>query len=212
MADTFTFVHRVPIISAAARNNVPAVYFRSEFVRGGGLLSYGPDPVDMRASTASATTGSSAANPAPATSRASASCSRRRSSPSMPSRPSTPRPKSQRHPNIRALAAAAPCASSRPSGAANSPATVRRQCPSRSGSIPHDADPAHQHAQRSRSSLLALRQQCRVRIDANIMRNPRSKTLRSAAHRARCSTKHRSRCFRPGKIEAAADAPRYMRA
>jgi putative ABC transport system substrate-binding protein len=37
---------RASIISAAARNNVPAVYFRSDFVRDGGLLSYGPDPID----------------------------------------------------------------------------------------------------------------------------------------------------------------------
>jgi putative ABC transport system substrate-binding protein len=38
--------HRAPIISAAARNNVPAVYPQPDFVRNGGLLSYGPDPVD----------------------------------------------------------------------------------------------------------------------------------------------------------------------
>jgi putative ABC transport system substrate-binding protein len=38
--------HRVPIISAAARNNVPAVYSASNFARDGGLLSYGPDAVD----------------------------------------------------------------------------------------------------------------------------------------------------------------------
>ena len=31
---------------AAARNNVPAVYALPDFVRDGGLLSYGPDPVD----------------------------------------------------------------------------------------------------------------------------------------------------------------------
>ena len=37
--------HRAPIISAAARNNVPAVYFQSFFARDGGLLSYGPDRV-----------------------------------------------------------------------------------------------------------------------------------------------------------------------
>ena len=37
--------HRAPIISAAARNKVPAVYSQSYYVRGG-LLSYGPDPVD----------------------------------------------------------------------------------------------------------------------------------------------------------------------
>jgi putative ABC transport system substrate-binding protein len=38
--------HRAPIIAAAARNNVPAVYVLSEFVRDGGLLSYGADRVD----------------------------------------------------------------------------------------------------------------------------------------------------------------------
>ena len=38
--------YRAPIISAAARNNVPAVYSLSVFARDGGLLSYGPDQVD----------------------------------------------------------------------------------------------------------------------------------------------------------------------
>jgi putative ABC transport system substrate-binding protein len=46
MTDTFTLAHRAPIISAAARNNVPAVYGQSVFVRDGGLLSYGPDRLD----------------------------------------------------------------------------------------------------------------------------------------------------------------------
>jgi putative ABC transport system substrate-binding protein len=45
--DSFTFAHRVSIISAAARNNVPAVYAVSEFARDGGLLSYGPELVDI---------------------------------------------------------------------------------------------------------------------------------------------------------------------
>jgi putative ABC transport system substrate-binding protein len=45
-ADTFTVVHRAPIILAAARNNVPAVYNLSAYARDGGLLSYGPDLVD----------------------------------------------------------------------------------------------------------------------------------------------------------------------
>jgi len=45
-ADTFTLLHREPIISAAARSNVPAVYWASEFVRDGGLLSYGFDTLD----------------------------------------------------------------------------------------------------------------------------------------------------------------------
>ena len=38
--------HRAPIILATARNNVPAVYFLSAFVRDGGLLYYGVDQVD----------------------------------------------------------------------------------------------------------------------------------------------------------------------
>jgi len=46
MPDAFMAVHRAPIISAAARNNVPAVYYRSAFTRDGGLLSYGVDQVD----------------------------------------------------------------------------------------------------------------------------------------------------------------------
>jgi putative ABC transport system substrate-binding protein len=46
MPDIFMIAHRAPIISAAARNNVPAVYNQPFFVRDGGLLSYGPDPVD----------------------------------------------------------------------------------------------------------------------------------------------------------------------
>jgi putative ABC transport system substrate-binding protein len=45
--DTWMTAHRVPIVSAATRNNVPAVYFLSNFVRDGGLLSYGSDPVDI---------------------------------------------------------------------------------------------------------------------------------------------------------------------
>jgi putative tryptophan/tyrosine transport system substrate-binding protein len=37
----------VPIISTAARNNVPAVYWRSDYAREGGLLSYGVDQEDI---------------------------------------------------------------------------------------------------------------------------------------------------------------------
>jgi putative ABC transport system substrate-binding protein len=44
--DGFTVSHRAPIIWAAARNNVPAVYSLSEFARDGGLLYYGTDQVD----------------------------------------------------------------------------------------------------------------------------------------------------------------------
>ena len=46
MPDVFMTEHRAPIILAAARNNVPAVYWQSPFARDGGLLSYGPDVVD----------------------------------------------------------------------------------------------------------------------------------------------------------------------
>jgi putative tryptophan/tyrosine transport system substrate-binding protein len=46
MPDVFLTVHRAPIISAAARNNVPAVYWASEISRDGGLLSYGVNRVD----------------------------------------------------------------------------------------------------------------------------------------------------------------------
>jgi putative ABC transport system substrate-binding protein len=43
--DFFTTAHRASIIMAAARNNVPAVYWQSVFARDGGLLSYGVDVV-----------------------------------------------------------------------------------------------------------------------------------------------------------------------
>jgi putative ABC transport system substrate-binding protein len=47
MPNAFTISHRASIILAAARNNVPAVYTLSDFVRDGGLLSYAPDRVDL---------------------------------------------------------------------------------------------------------------------------------------------------------------------
>jgi putative ABC transport system substrate-binding protein len=47
MPDTFMSAHRAPIILATARNNIPAVYPGSPTVRDGGLLSYGPDEVDL---------------------------------------------------------------------------------------------------------------------------------------------------------------------
>jgi len=46
MPDIFTVAHRATIISAAARNNVPAVYDVFIFARDGGLLYYGFDLVD----------------------------------------------------------------------------------------------------------------------------------------------------------------------
>jgi putative ABC transport system substrate-binding protein len=47
MVDAFTAVHRASIISAAVRSNVPAVFWLSDFAREGGLLSYGPNWVDI---------------------------------------------------------------------------------------------------------------------------------------------------------------------
>jgi putative tryptophan/tyrosine transport system substrate-binding protein len=47
MPDAFMTAHRAPIISAAARTNVPAVYYQSAIARDGGLLSYGLDLVDI---------------------------------------------------------------------------------------------------------------------------------------------------------------------
>src|SRR5262249_61748199 len=47
MPDLFMTVHRASIISAAARNNVPAGYLVSAVARDGGLLSYGADPVHL---------------------------------------------------------------------------------------------------------------------------------------------------------------------
>jgi putative ABC transport system substrate-binding protein len=46
MPDVFMTAHRSLVISAAVRNNVPAVYHLSIFARDGGLLSYGIDVVD----------------------------------------------------------------------------------------------------------------------------------------------------------------------
>jgi putative ABC transport system substrate-binding protein len=47
ISEVFAVAHRARIILAAARNNVPALYTLSEFVRDGGLLSYGVDPVGI---------------------------------------------------------------------------------------------------------------------------------------------------------------------
>jgi putative tryptophan/tyrosine transport system substrate-binding protein len=43
----FLIAHRALIILAAARNNVPVVYNSPPYARDGGLLSYGPDLVDL---------------------------------------------------------------------------------------------------------------------------------------------------------------------
>jgi putative ABC transport system substrate-binding protein len=43
----FTLVHRAQVILLAAQNNVPALYPDAFFARDGGLLSYGPDRLDI---------------------------------------------------------------------------------------------------------------------------------------------------------------------
>jgi len=53
MPGGFLSVHRASIISAAARNNVPAVYSVSDFAKDGGLLSYGVDQIDTNRRAAS---------------------------------------------------------------------------------------------------------------------------------------------------------------
>ena len=47
MPSLWMTAHRAPIILAAARNNIPAVYVFSFYARDGGLLSYGSDQVDI---------------------------------------------------------------------------------------------------------------------------------------------------------------------
>jgi putative tryptophan/tyrosine transport system substrate-binding protein len=44
---TDTIVHRELIITLAARHRLPAIYSYRFFVSGGGLMSYGPDPIDQ---------------------------------------------------------------------------------------------------------------------------------------------------------------------
>jgi putative ABC transport system substrate-binding protein len=40
-------VHRDLIVTLAARHKLPAVYYRRQFVTGGGLISYGPDVAEQ---------------------------------------------------------------------------------------------------------------------------------------------------------------------
>jgi putative tryptophan/tyrosine transport system substrate-binding protein len=47
MPDAYVHIHRALIISLAARNNVPAVYYTKLIPRAGGLLSYGADLEDI---------------------------------------------------------------------------------------------------------------------------------------------------------------------
>jgi putative tryptophan/tyrosine transport system substrate-binding protein len=45
-ASGLAIVHRDLIITLAARHKLPAIYFQHYFVHAGGLVSYGPDPVE----------------------------------------------------------------------------------------------------------------------------------------------------------------------
>jgi len=47
MPDAYMHLHRALIIMLAAQNNVPAVYWTNLIPRAGGLLSYGPDLLDI---------------------------------------------------------------------------------------------------------------------------------------------------------------------
>jgi putative tryptophan/tyrosine transport system substrate-binding protein len=46
-ASSLAFDQRDAIVALVARHKLPAVYFHSSFVKGGGLISYGPDLVDQ---------------------------------------------------------------------------------------------------------------------------------------------------------------------
>jgi putative ABC transport system substrate-binding protein len=46
-ASSGAFAQRDAIVALAARHKLPAVYYHSSFVKGGGLISYGPDLVDQ---------------------------------------------------------------------------------------------------------------------------------------------------------------------
>jgi len=47
MDDSFMAVHYATVISSSARNNVPTIFVANEFVRKGGLMSYGTDYADL---------------------------------------------------------------------------------------------------------------------------------------------------------------------
>ena len=53
LSNALAIVHRDLIITLAARHRLPAVYAARYFVRGGGLISYGPDAIDPHRRAAS---------------------------------------------------------------------------------------------------------------------------------------------------------------
>jgi putative tryptophan/tyrosine transport system substrate-binding protein len=46
-ASPWSLAHREQIVALAARYKLPTIYFNRDFVTGGGLVSYGPDVVDL---------------------------------------------------------------------------------------------------------------------------------------------------------------------
>jgi ABC-type uncharacterized transport system substrate-binding protein len=41
------FAHREPVVAAAARHQVPAIYYDAEYAQSGGLIAYGPSLVGL---------------------------------------------------------------------------------------------------------------------------------------------------------------------
>jgi hypothetical protein len=141
-----------------------------------------------KASTVSVITVGSRAKPASRISHAFANCLQCHSSRSMPSRLSTPNPKSQKRQSIPVPAAAAICASSRPSCAGNSRSTAPRRFRQRSGSTPHDADASPRHTRQHSPPVLALaRPRRRSPRHAGSWRNHNQKTHNLVTQNARCS-------------------------
>ena len=86
-------------------------------------------------------------------------------------------PRSQKHQSIHALAAAATCASSRPSCAGNSRNTNPRQCRRTSRSTPHDDGTGARPIQIRSISVLASSQQCyplRRHVNVAVRQNPKA--------------------------------------
>jgi putative tryptophan/tyrosine transport system substrate-binding protein len=52
MPDSFNMVHRRKIITLVNQNRLPAMYYFPFFATDGGLISYGPDEIDMFRRTA----------------------------------------------------------------------------------------------------------------------------------------------------------------
>jgi putative ABC transport system substrate-binding protein len=52
LTDALLYNHRKQIVTLAAANKVPAMYFFREFVAAGGLMSYGPNDIDLFRRTA----------------------------------------------------------------------------------------------------------------------------------------------------------------